>query len=488
MKKIRFVISLCIFALLIPVSLWAAIASTAVWEIEQNATAGNVNSCFFNPSEVSAGTDWSGYPTCKVSWAASGGTCAQTSAQNVTNDLTCTTTNPAVCSSASYSFTSADVGNSLLLISGTNLTTAYTRAEIVSVAAGSATLDKQVATVAAIGIAANMGGACSLNSANGATDQLLLNSLIPGNTVFVKYNAASYIIQYAELTSQGTDLARISFIGYNITRGDAPQTIYRPVIIDQYLQLANDWDFFNLIFDLNGTRLNGGIHNYFQNVKFISSTGTSQGFWDGGNSSFINIEATNPGGTAFLFNDISILWGSYIHDSVDCVIMTYGQDTVAFSIIARCSNSGIHANNYPSQSDNYKIFNNTLYGGETPTGTGFLFDNYSPELVLSNNIIYGWATGISMPNRMAETFEDYNDFYNNTTDRVNVSVGTHDLALNPQFTSPSTNNFSIGTNLKAMGFPGYIPATNSTGYMDTGAVQRQESSGGGGGSAHSTAY
>lgn len=41
-------------------------------------------------------------------------------------------------------------------------------------------------------------------------------------------------------------------------------------------------------------------------------------------------------------------------------------------------------------------------------------------------------------------------------------------------------DFSIGTNLKAQGNPGAFPAALSTGYLDIGAVQRQEAGGGGG--------
>lgn len=43
-------------------------------------------------------------------------------------------------------------------------------------------------------------------------------------------------------------------------------------------------------------------------------------------------------------------------------------------------------------------------------------------------------------------------------------------------------NFAIGTALKALGSPGPFPGGYSTGYMDIGAVQRQESSSGGGSS------
>ncbi len=36
-------------------------------------------------------------------------------------------------------------------------------------------------------------------------------------------------------------------------------------------------------------------------------------------------------------------------------------------------------------------------------------------------------------------------------------------------------NFNVGTNLKAVGYPGVFPGALTTGYMDIGSVQRQES-------------
>lgn len=42
------------------------------------------------------------------------------------------------------------------------------------------------------------------------------------------------------------------------------------------------------------------------------------------------------------------------------------------------------------------------------------------------------------------------------------------------------NDFSIGTNLKALGYPGLFPGGLTTGYMDIGAVQRQEAGSSGG--------
>ena len=73
----------------------------------------------------------------------------------------------------------------------------------------------------------------------------------------------------------------------------------------------------------------------------------------------------------------------------------------------------------------------------------------------------------------------YNNYYNNTTDNThNIDVQDSELELDPQYNDATNGDFSIGTNLKAKG-PSEFPAGTSTGYIDIGAVQREEGSGSG---------
>lgn len=67
----------------------------------------------------------------------------------------------------------------------------------------------------------------------------------------------------------------------------------------------------------------------------------------------------------------------------------------------------------------------------------------------------------------------------NTNDTLNLDTaqGTN-TTQDKVYTIGLTRNFSIGTNLKALGFPGLFPGSGTTGYIDIGGVQRQESSGG----------
>jgi hypothetical protein len=66
---------------------------------------------------------------------------------------------------------------------------------------------------------------------------------------------------------------------------------------------------------------------------------------------------------------------------------------------------------------------------------------------------------------------------------------TANATANKVWTILKGNNFAIGTNLKAAGYPGVFPGALTTGYTDIGAVQRQEvASGGSGGGTYAYTY
>lgn len=66
----------------------------------------------------------------------------------------------------------------------------------------------------------------------------------------------------------------------------------------------------------------------------------------------------------------------------------------------------------------------------------------------------------------------------NDTLNLNINHGT-DVTADKSYSITMGHNFAVGTNLKATGFPGTFQAGLTTGYMDIGAVQRQEPAGGG---------
>ncbi len=73
--------------------------------------------------------------------------------------------------------------------------------------------------------------------------------------------------------------------------------------------------------------------------------------------------------------------------------------------------------------------------------------------------------------------------HTSTTVTVNNTIGTNATA-DKVWVIPVGHNFQIGTNLKAVAFPGLFQGSETTSYLDTGAVQRQETTSSGGGGSY----
>lgn len=72
-------------------------------------------------------------------------------------------------------------------------------------------------------------------------------------------------------------------------------------------------------------------------------------------------------------------------------------------------------------------------------------------------------------------------YYGNGTGASQPSFGFQEnrVTADPQYTDAGTRDYSIGTNWRALGEGGFLSG-DSTGYVDIGAVQREEAGGGGG--------
>ena len=68
-----------------------------------------------------------------------------------------------------------------------------------------------------------------------------------------------------------------------------------------------------------------------------------------------------------------------------------------------------------------------------------------------------------------------------TADTATLDIAPGGSGTNISWQITTGHNFAVGTNMKALGFPGSFSGALSTGYMDIGAVQRQEPTGGSGG-------
>lgn len=78
---------------------------------------------------------------------------------------------------------------------------------------------------------------------------------------------------------------------------------------------------------------------------------------------------------------------------------------------------------------------------------------------------------------------DCNNYFNNTSSRLNFPTGTNDISVDPEYISSGTGNFGVGSSVQAKGWPGgasvFVGAGLSitSSYNDIGAAQHQEPTG-----------
>ena len=139
------------------------------------------------------------------------------------------------------------------------------------------------------------------------------------------------------------------------------------------------------------------------------------------------------------------------------------------------------------------ICGNTVIGNGTASQFGIRGTNNAEFLVTISNILKGWSGtsggGYDILSGGNQLATGYNHFHDNTTDEANkdtmLDLG-NDQTTDPTFTDDVNQDWSVGTNAKAKGWPtGVIGSsdganTGTLAYVDTGAVQREEPAGGGG--------
>lgn len=266
----------------------------------------------------------------------------------------------------------------------------------------------------------------------------------------------------------------------------------------------------------------------FTDLKFCCSNGTktaAYGIGLGGNNGNIRCtrcifgDATNTLLTGFHR-------GTYINFLIDCEIVSctsHGVHMVGGNgslqligcWIHACGGDGIKLEDYDTSgsiinniisgntgkginysSDNFQrtpvIIGNVIHGN-TSDGILFTFSSsfgYTTSSVILNNQITGnGGYGINTSGISVTTVvqSDYNNFGTggtaNTSGDVNgFTKGSNSLNVDPGYVNAGSNNFAVGTNTKAEGFPdaartigNNLSATTS--YIDIGAAQRAESSG-----------
>jgi hypothetical protein len=402
-----------------------ALSSTMVWEVRSTATAGNVNGGGFNPSNAAGNTtDYS----------------QQNAAQYTGTDLASsngTNATPTV-TSASHTFVSTDVGNIIFISAGTNWTAG--RYEITSVSGGGAVLDRACGSVAALSSGTYaVGGALSL----GSSDDTVFETFVAGNKIHIK--SGTYTLGGAiSVASAGGAQNPITIEGYNTTRGDNPTGTSRPTLdggANAITFTGANWNYYNMIFtSTGGNCFVNSLGSKFFNCKFAntSTVANRQALTIGatsGNVFCLNCEFVSYRGNGVSLSAVAHFIGCYFHDSnngvSDSVVATGGQ-VFTNCVFANCVNAAY--NGASARTGGLFINNCTFYGAENKLGTGITFATGTTSVRLMNNIIYGFVTGVNHADSAQRIgLDDYNNYYNNTTDANNWIQGTNTISLNPNF-------------------------------------------------------
>lgn len=474
----------------------------------------------------------------------------------------------AVVTTATGGFTPVMVGNFWRLASGTNATAGWY--EVVSYTSGTqVTVDRDCAGAAdlASGVG-RVGGAMSMAS---TLDDDLFEIAVNATGAAFRYFIKNGSYDWGEtvtIAAAGNNLWPVTIEGYNALRGDTPTGSNRPSITDAAAwTLGTSWALNNAIITNTAAAnaLIAGDQNFFENIKVVATAGSATALNmtpAGGICIRCELIATRGNG-ALLLTGPNVILGSYIHDS-NIGVGWSGSSTAGFTI----ANSVIADNVTAAVSttggsiNDLFIINSTLYGAENKLGIGVNQTTGTIHTRIFNTILYGFTSGV-----IHETttdiggHDDFNNFYNNTTDATRWPKGPNTIGLDPAFgdtaqltgtgATSSTNvltvgsgtpfggiednvdivylsagsgtgisltkylitahttttltldrnitssgagtgitwqvttghNFSVGANMKAVGFPGALQGTGAsgtTGYMDIGAIQRVESTGGGG--------
>jgi hypothetical protein len=390
---------------------------------------------------------------------------AQKSASDFASDGAGTT-----ITTASGSITADMVGN-LFYVSNVGVGGTVGWYEVLTyISATQFTIDRSCGA-SATGMTGAIGGARALQTNTGH------NANEPGHITYIKNDGTYTLTGGIATTKDGTPQNFIGIRGYNTTRGDEPTGDNRPLIacganayaFDNYWELRHirttTTEAVGLRVDTEG-RLIG--------VKVFNSSGTSNRYaFNTGASltTYFDCEGISTNGIAFEANNSSF-FACYAHDSVE----GFETGTSAVNRFRDCiADTCTKGWDTGFSSDHGEIDNCTVYNCTTGV---YSTSNAAAKWTILNTIFKDNTTAIDWSGGAAGSmYVDFCNFHGNTTDVVDVPKGNNCFALDPGFTDAANGDFSVGSNMKAVGFPGVFPGGLSEGFVDLGAIQREESGG-----------
>jgi hypothetical protein len=458
MKLCRFIFALLIASVaVVPQRALAALNAAIVFEVR--TTGSDTNSGGFKTGAT--GTDWSQQDAAQYS---------------VTDGVTAGTT---TITSATANFGTDVVGNVMYVQGGTGSVTAGWYEIISRTNSTTIVVDRSTGLTSGTGVTLKIGGAlATLNAvvpiavSSGSSN----NPAIPSNKVYVK--SGTYTTSTAITFTQ----AQIYIEGYGATRGDLGT---KPVIKATAGSITI----------LSFTTANQGAT--LRNVELDGDSQTSvNGLAVGGGSPTLIVDrvvARNCPGTAFT----GASGGIEFHR---CYAVSSGVGFNAFTCFgceaASCTGNGFTvgfvtgatlmtclARGNGGDGFNVAAAAASVYGCTARGNTGDGFDLGSRRISATNDLSYGngawgftgsfYAWNCAAGSNTSGNFNTAVVNYNSVTLTADPHASSTNLSLN--------NTAGGGAACRAAGIPGAFPGGLTTGYLDIGAVQHQDSGGAAGG-------
>jgi hypothetical protein len=408
-----------------------AISASAVWRAWINGA--DINGGGFDPNIVSAGTDYSN----------------QAAAQLAITDLT-TSGASATVGSVSGGFTSAMIGNTIRIASGTN----FTAGTYFITAVGStnaATLDRVCSTASGASGVAKVGGAKATPAGGAAV-------AVAGNVILVKGQGSFDPIDIDYAITNFSLPAGVAMVGYN----GRPKIGHNCYGINMGIRSRVE----NLMFTATSVAFNnyggiyGGAYSVAQNCVFDSS---GQDATQVSSVTLLRCSFINTGNQAVGTRPIYASYGSnYGVMLIDCLFKDQRFNACDFgmlSLVEGCifqNNNGdglVLAGTTGSNNASWIVRNNTFYNN---AGHGINLAVGNATIV--DNLIVGHTGagkyGINIADGVANATYTYsagalsgNNFYGNTTNS-NIALGSGNTTLDPQFVNAPTDLTPTNTALR----------------------------------------
>jgi hypothetical protein len=397
-----------------------AMVATTVWEVRTTGNAANGGG-FNSARDPVNGIDYSQQDTAQLS----------------PTDLYRVAANSLY--SDSFTFTAAMVGNIIKIASGTHFNAGYY--EIVAyVDATHVTLDSDPATE---DTSAHKDGVGKVGGA--LVNFGVIIGMVAGMKWYIK--DGDYTVTAAQFGSKnGTSTAPYVVEGYKTTRGDNPRGTDRPQLNSGTTEhiYGTYWKFLNLNFYGSGYagtphEICIGTNAYLRNCKFYSHQWSGTGYHSVSLSYYsiaIDCEFQRRSqnvSTEYACSATSTHFiGCYFHDSPNGV--TGGGNTLIYCIFDTMVYNGATINTYTNLFVNCVFYScaKAIYSGHI---------NYDVRTL--NCIVLTCTNGFECVGASVNFTSNYNNYYNNTNDVVNVTKGVDDTAVDPAFTDAANGDFSL---------------------------------------------